>query len=475
MSTASASAPIDLCVIGGGWAGIAAAVEACDRGLTVALLDAAPQLGGRARTLEIDMGFGPLRLDNGQHLMMGAYRETLALMSRVAPDEFRALHRSPLHLCDTNGLSLRATGAPAPLHLALGLVQSKGLGLTGLFACARLMLALQRCGWRVEAGESVAHLLERAHQPDWLVERLWGPLCASALNTPITEACAQTFAAVLRDTLGGPREASDFVLPKSTLGDCLPLPATDWLTKRGASIRLRTPVRALRLTDEGWRVTAPNAHVLARCIVLAVPPSNSARLLRSASVPGAPLNDADLTERLEAFRPIPIATTYAAWPAHQIQTVPPWVMLTQSSSPPGPSQQSRVTGDWVFDRGVQRGHRILSIVASAVDLADHGDSNSLTRAMAISASHALGLSPPVHATTVLERRATFACVPDRPRFSHPPSGHLPDLWLAGDYTEQDYPATIESAVRSGLRAGTLAANALRQPRTRAQLQAAASA
>jgi len=441
----------DVCVIGGGWAGIAAAIEACAAGRQVTLIEAAPQLGGRARSISIDMGFGQVDLDNGQHLMMGAYRETLALISRIAPEASRRLQREAMALRDTKGLELGAARLPAPLHLAVGFAAARGLGLAGRLACLRLMFALWRRGWQVPPGETVTQLFARTRQPDWLIERLWRPLCISALNTPTDTACARTFSAVLRDTLGAARAASDFILPAGTLGECLPQPASSWLQARGARILLRTPVRALTREGSGWRVAHTDGSQFARSVVLALPPTNSARLIGSVAEAGENPACAALCESLSAFRPIPIATTYLAWPETEISTLPRWIMLGVDAY----RGDTTARGDWLFDRGVQGGHRIAAIVVSNATPPDES-LESLTAAVSVAATRALRLPTPSHSFTVFERRATFACVPDRPLIEQPAAGNLPGLWLAGDYTERDYPATIESAVRSGLRAGALA-------------------
>ncbi len=443
---------VDVCVIGGGWAGIAAAVEACAAGRSVSLIEAAPQLGGRARTIEVDMGFGLVRLDNGQHLMMGAYRETLALMNRVAPDSRQRLCREPLVLRGPGGFTLQAARLPAPFHLAVAFARARGLGLAGRAACIRMMLSLWRHHWQVPEGETVAQLLARTGQPSWLIERLWEPLCVSALNTPTDIACARTFAAVLRDTLGAARAASDFILPADTLGDCLPEPATAWLTGRGARILLRTPARSIRHIGSEWHIALPGGVHRARAVVLALPAANSSRLMGSALESDNGPGIHALCHALSLFRSIPIATTYLAWPETDLSPLPRLTMLGKRRAQAGAAP----LGDWLFDRGVQRGHRIASVVVSNA-AAPEGSLAALTAAVSASTAQALRLPSPAYAFTVFERRATFACVPERPHITQPISGNLPGLWIAGDYTERDYPATIESAVRSGLRAGALAA------------------
>jgi squalene-associated FAD-dependent desaturase len=436
--------------------------------MQITLIDAAPQLGGRARTLETDMGFGPVRLDNGQHLMMGAYRETLALIARVSPKTSTLLRRSRLELTDTDGLSMRAAPLPAPWHLAAGFVTAKGLGIEGKLACARLMLTLRLKGWRVLPDETVSELLSRTGQPRWLIDRLWQPLCVSALNTPIDDACARTFAAVLRDTLGADRESSDFVLPLETLGDCLPEPASRWLTERGSQIVLRTLARSLHPHPDGWLIDLGHTHITARAVILALPPANSARLIAPLTGPIRDPSRQELLSSLQGFDPIPIATTYLAWPSSQGVSLPAWTMLSVQGQP----DQNAAPGDWVFDRGIQQSHRIAAVVASAIDTHSNLALEPLTAAIEAKVVRGLRLPQPAHRFTVIERRATFACVPDRPSIAQPAEGNLPGLWLAGDYTERDYPATLEAAVRSGSRGGRLATDWLLTRASGAYSQAA---
>lgn len=471
-----AGAPIvDLCVIGGGWAGLAAAVEACERGRSVVLLEAAPQLGGRARTLETDMGFGPVRLDNGQHLMMGAYRETLRLIDRVATGGTECIRRYPLSLTDTDGLSLRALRLPAPAHLGLALLLATGLNPRERIACVRLLIALRIRRWKVPAGETVARLLERARQPDSLIRKLWQPLCVSALNTPIATACARTFAAVLRDTLGANRRASDFVLAAETLGDCLPAPAARWLEAHGATIRLRHPVRALHEVAGIWSVQSGDQTITSRAVVLALPPANSERLLSTSATVRRSARWPGIRDSLKALRPTPIATVYLAWPEEQIGSIPKWTMLAQqplTDTPAGTTKQaiwlhsdsrSKIafppcSGDWVFDRGTQQGHRIVSVVVSAPPPGALESSESLRESVARTVADRMRVPLPSHSFIIVERRATFACVPDRPQLAQTVDATQCGLWLAGDFTEPDYPATLESAVRSGLKAGAQASD-----------------
>jgi len=233
-------------VVGAGWAGLAAALDLAEAGARVTLYEAAPMAGGRARSVSIGTPLGRFTLDNGQHLVVGAYRDTIALIERLGSSDH--LHRHRLHLASPSGLSLHAAHLPSPLHLAWAVLTARGLGPGARLAMLRLMTGLRRARWQVLQGETVAGLMHRHSQPDILVERLWAPLCIGALNTMPEAACAGAFAAVLRDTLGAGRAASDFVGADAPLGALLPEPALARLGALGSEVRLRWPVRRLERT-----------------------------------------------------------------------------------------------------------------------------------------------------------------------------------------------------------------------------------
>jgi squalene-associated FAD-dependent desaturase len=426
-------------IVGAGWAGLAAALALAGRGIEVSLYDAAPAAGGRARSVSLDTALGRFTVDNGQHLIVGAYRESLALAAALGSD--RLLRRIPLALSSPSGLSLRAAPLPAPLHLGWALLRARGLGPGGRLAAVRLMAGLRRTGWRPRPGETVAGLLERFRQPAALVERLWAPLCIGALNTLPGAACAAAFATVLRDTLGGARQDSDFVIADVPLGRLLPEPALERLAAQGATIRLRTPVRRLLRDAGGWRIGDDR---FAR-LLLALPPWSAAGLLEASGLPSG---------RLHEFAPEPIATCWALWRAGAAPKLPGWSLLDEDAS-------RDHHGQWLFDRGIvqpddeRRGSagsaRLAGIVISAASRLDRLPAGALAEGLASQLRAAFGGPPPDDLRIVTERRATFRCTPQRPRLD---PGCLqaaaPGLWLAGDWLWDDYPATLEAAVRSGL-------------------------
>ncbi len=427
------SAPPAVAVVGAGWAGLSAALALAEAGLRVTLFESAPQAGGRARSVTLATPLGPIAIDNGQHLIVGAYRETLDLLARLGAGPLLQRHR--LHLVSTRGLSLRAAPLPAPLHLAWGLLRADGLAWGERAAMLRMMRALRRARWEVLADETVAALLARLRQPASLVETLWAPLCVGALNTLPAQACARSFAAVLRDTLGAARGASDFVAPDVPLGALLPDRGLARLRALGATIRLRSTVRELRPSSSGWRVDADESPFAA--LLLALPPWSAAAPLERLGV--------DLAA-LRAFVPEPIATAWALWPAGEAPPLARWLMLDEDPA-------RRRFGQWVFDRGVIGAARVAGVVVSAASRIEDVSAQALAEGVAAQLRDAFGGPAPSAIRVVTERRATFRCTPGLPR---PACDHYareaPGLWLAGDWTWPDYPATIEAAVRSGRQA-----------------------
>lgn len=426
-----------IAVIGAGWAGLSCALELTAAGQPVTLIEAGRHAGGRARGVELD----GRRLDNGQHLLLGAYSATLRQLERIGSTHH--LQRRPLTLsAPAAGFTLQipALPLPAPLHLAWALLRAKGLSWRDKLSAARFMEQLKSHAWRVPPGDTVTRLLDRHGQPPRLRQLLWQPLCLAALNTPPEQACAQVFANVLRDSLGGPRQATELWLPDCDLGELFATPAVNWLTDHGSRWRPGQRVKTLEATAHGWAVDGePFAQIM-----LAVAPQHAAALLPQDESALAPLR-----EQLGQFRYQPIATLYLHFPASH-GTAPRLPQPLQLL--PGPDE-SAPWEFWLFDRGQCDGQPgVFSAVISAHGPWEALDDEALSTAIqAQICRHLLPELPAPHWQRLIrERRATFACTPQLSRPGHATA--LPGLWLAGDYTAGDYPATLEGAVRSGMAA-----------------------
>jgi squalene-associated FAD-dependent desaturase len=436
----SVAEPRRVAVVGGGWAGCAAAVALLDAGSNVTLFEAARTLGGRARAIETN---GRL-LDNGQHIMLGAYADTLRLMRRVGVDPRQALLRLPLQMrypAFDAGMDFVAPRLPAPLHVLVALLRARGLDAADKLALARFSTTARWMGWQLHNDCSVAELMVRYDQTERLVRLMWRPLCLAALNTPPERASAQVFLAVLRDSLGAHRAASDMLIPRVLLDAVFPQAARDHLASRGATVRTGSRIDALGQGGGAWNLHAgPDVHTF-DAVVLATPPWQTATLLRPHAAA------ADVVARLDAFEYEPIATVYLQYPAG-VRLPLPFCALADA-----PDDQR--WGQFVFDRGQldpgQDG--LLAVVISGADAAADLGQDALAALVAAQLADAFALpalATPLWSRTITEKRATFACTPGLARPANATA--LPGLALAGDYTACDYPATLEAAVRSGVAA-----------------------
>ena len=426
---------LKIAVVGGGWAGLAAAVELGACGVSVTVFEAARQLGGRARRIHLDSR----KLDNGQHILIGAYRETLRLMRTVGADPERQLRRLPLELdYPADGFRLKLRALPAPLNLALGLLTAKGCTLSEKLAAARFMRNLQADNYRLPEDCTVAALLDRHTQHGRLRRFLWEPLCLAAINTPPETASARIFANVLRDSLGGTRADTDLLLPAADLSAIFADAAAEFITVHDGEIRLSRRVDAITPASSGLAIDGERFD---RVIVAAAPPHAVALLQQHEATRNA-------AAMLAAYRFEPIATLYAAYPP---PTTLPAPMLGLAGYAPD------AIGQWVFDRGaLNDAPGMLAFVLSADGAWNRLDSDSLLAALHGQLEQALGgkLPPPTWHKLVRERRATLACTPGQPR--PPAQTPIDGLLLAGDYVCADYPSTLEGAVRSGIAAAAAA-------------------
>lgn len=414
-------------VVGAGWAGLAAAVRAAERGHAVTVFEMAAAPGGRARSQDVRAA----RLDNGQHILIGAYERTQALMRSVGADPDVLLLRRPFALHYADGAALVARpGAPVPSFVgavwrfAAWRASEKAALLA---ACARWFAG----GFRCDASLSVADLAARL--PVAVRRRLVEPLCVAALNTPAHEASAAVFLRVLRDALFGARGCSDLLLPRAPLDELLPQPALGWLRRAGARVELRRRVAAVDPAGNRWRVDGEPFDA----VVLACTANEAARLAR----PHAP----SWSARAEALRYEPIATVYTS----EAGATLPAPMLALAEGPQAPAQ-------FVFDLGRLGGPagRFAFVVSGAAPWLADGTA-PLTQAVLRQAAAQLprwsGRAEVV--ATLAERRATFRCVP---RLDRPPARIADGLLAAGDYVAGPYPSTLEGAVRAGEAAAAVA-------------------
>jgi squalene-associated FAD-dependent desaturase len=418
-------------IIGAGYAGLAAAVELAQHHVPVTVFESGPTLGGRARGI----AHRGLVLDNGQHLLVGAYRETLRLMSAVGCAE-RGFKRLRLRLLTHNRFDLAAAPLPAPFNLFVGLLRAHGLSLAERWRAIRFMAAMRLAGFRLERDTTVTQLLESHRQQGAPARYLWGPLCLASLNTPTDRASAQIFLNVLRDGLAQSAAASDLLLPCTDLSSLFPRHAATFVAAHGGEVRTHSVVSEIEARDGQFLLHAAHTVHRASHVICAVGPQQLSRL----QAPPAALLDA--LQAVAGHHYEPICTVYLKYPR---SIALPFAMLGLDGT----------LTQWLFDRESLHGTTGLIAIMISASGPHEAMSNEvlIERISSEIAAHFPHFGRPQWGKVITEKFATFACVPGlvRPAQQTP----LPGFFLAGDYTAGDYPATLEAAVRSGVKCAQL--------------------
>ncbi len=418
--------PRKLAVIGAGWAGLAAAVEASDLGHRVTLFEMAAQPGGRARQVP---GHEPLGgLDNGQHILIGAYRETLALMKRCGVDPAKVLLRMPLCLAYADGSGLKLPAGPAIPAFIRAVLGQRRWPLRERLALLRAALGWRLRGFECPAELSVAELTRAL--PANLRSSVIDPLCVAALNTPSEQASAAVFLRVLRDALFAGPGAADLLLPLQRLSALLPAPAITHLRSKAADVRLGTRVRALAPGDDGgWAI---DGEAFDR-VILATTATEAARLAKNIN---PRWSDEAASLRFEPIITLSISSSGTRLP------LPMLALLADEHSRPV---------QFVFDQGRLGGAAglLTLVISGAGPWLSRGIDATVAAAIEQLREQLGGLlaGAPRLLQVLTDKRATFACTPQLQR---PAMNIAAGLLAAGDYVQGPYPATLEGAVRSGL-------------------------
>lgn len=432
----------DLFVIGGGFAGLAAATALAHDGVRVHLLEARPRLGGRATTHR-DPVTGE-RIDNGQHVLAGCYVETLAFLNRIGSGHL--LHRPAnlrVTMIDERGWqsALALPPLPSPIHLAAGVLAWNAISVADRLSVLRLGPWLRGTA-QARAEATVRDWLQERGQSAALCRMLWEPLALAALNQPMEIASASAFLAVLRRMFGPEPDAASLLLPSVTLDDLCAHPAEQFLRARGSTI---TTSARVTVVVEGDRVTGVRVGDVL----------HAARLVIS-TVPWHGLT--------ELFESVPQALTSVVHDASRLASSP---IVTVNLWLDRPVLDEMFVGlpgrtfQWVFDRrriiGPSDTH--LSLVSSGADAICATGNHELIELALRELRGALPAAVPAalrHASVVRERRATFSLAPGGPPRPGPATS-IEGFVLAGDWTDTGLPATIESAAVSGHAAARLAA------------------
>jgi squalene-associated FAD-dependent desaturase len=413
-------------VVGGGLAGLAAALDLADAGHSVTLVEARPTLGGAVQTLPERDGDPAPPPDNGQHIALGACTEYLAFLRRIGQAGSVARRPLALPVVDESGrVAILGAGA-------WRLLRYRHISLADRVAVARVVRRLAALDAAEHDGVTFASLLRSLGQSDAAIDRFWDVFMRPALNVRSEEASAALALFTVRTGLLGPRGASDIVLPLAPLGAMHGDAAGRALAEAGAGIRLRARAAAI---EPGAVVLADGERLVAEGVVVALPPAESARLLGEEP---PPLEDSPIVSAHLLFdRPL-LGSPYAALlgsPAH-----------------------------WLFDRGRLTGSRpaagqYLTVVSSGVPELVETRGRELVALLAGEVTARLGQASLLWSRVSREPAATFAGRPGTEAHRPGPETGLPGVLRAGAWTATGWPATMEGAIRSGRRAARLLVDA----------------
>jgi squalene-associated FAD-dependent desaturase len=404
---------VRVAVVGGGLAGLSAALELVDAGEEVSLYEARPTLGGAVQTLPRREGDPEPPPDNGQHIALGCFTEYVRFLERIG--ESSSLRRMPLELpvIDERGRIAVIKHSPLAIVRYRHVPVRDRLGILRLFAG-------RGDAW---TGLTFADFLRAHGQSQQAIDRFWDVFMRPALNLPSEEASAEAGTFTLRTALRSGREASQVLLPARPLGEMHGDAAGRALEAAGAAVRTGARVESLDELD-------------ANAVVVAVPPGESARLLGE---PEPRLDDS------------PIVSVHL-WFDRPLLDRPLAALLGSDAH-------------WVFDRGALTRHppeqgQYLTVVSSGVPELMEFRGRELVDRIAGQLVERLGHAELLWSRVSREPAATIALLPGSEAERRGPATARPNITRAGAWTATGWPATMEGAVRSGL----AAARALRAAR-----------
>jgi squalene-associated FAD-dependent desaturase len=440
----------DIVIVGGGLAGLAAAVECASRGGSVALLEQAPKLGGRCYSY-IDETTGDT-VDNGQHILLGAYRATLRYLSVIGSEQLlRNIPRLrfPFVHPFKGAVVFEVAALPKPLHVPAGMLRYTHLSLTDRRKLLRVGLELARWTKRLEARLStltVDDWLTRLGQSDDAKQCLWNPIAVSVMNEAPERASALLFARSLKLAFFGTKSDAAVLIPTVGQTELYVRGASEFLARHECRIETQTAVRSINiLGNRATGVTLTDGRsILSDKVISAVPHFACAGLLPQQFRTTAPFS------HFHRFRSSPIVSIHLWFDQLQVDF-----------------DYAGVIGgtiQWIFNR-----RRLLTespkhtAYLSAVISGAHTVVDSPKEELLALALQDVGRIVPeanhrrlLHSVIIKEKRATFSPTIESETIRPSTETPIQHFYLAGDWTNTGLPATIEGAIQSGFSAARCA-------------------
>jgi squalene-associated FAD-dependent desaturase len=429
----------DVIVVGGGLAGLAAALDLAEAGRRVTLLEARPRLGGATASFTRD----GVTIDTGQHVFLGCCTAYRGFLARLGVEHLTELQpRLDVAVMHGDGSHIRTARLrrsrfplPPPLHLSGGLLRYGAMPLGQRLRSVPAVLALARLDQEDPAvdGQSFGDWLDRHGQRGLSLPALWELLTVATLNAHSRDASLALAAKVVRTGLLETADGADIGYSRVPLGELHGAAARAKLEALGATVRTGSRVRGLHQGPDGWRVETDEGELTAGAVVLAVPHDALADL----APPDAGLDPSGL----RALGSSPIVNVHVFYDR--------FVMAESFAAAINSPVQ------WVFDRtaaaGVQRGQYLAVSLSAAAEWQER-KAAEIEKIFVAELARLLPGADPNHVDRVLvtrEPHATFAQGPGQlARRPHNRTA-LPGLVVAGAWTRTGWPATMESAVRSG--------------------------
>jgi len=444
--------PHEVFVVGSGWAGLSSAIRLKNKGLSVQLFEATRQLGGRARCTKYK---GQI-LDNGQHILLGACRETLKLFQILGMKESDYLYRQELKLdffsanqsfinkkttLDTHELHIHPTNLPAPLHLLSALINAKNISGKDKFHIIKLFIILRWKNFHIKTSEDIGLLefLHSYHQSDVLICNFWEPLCLAVMNTPITIASSKVFFNVLRESFTGHKSFSDILLFSTPLCESLPQNAASFLQKKHPQER-QNPVSKIHYSSRIDSILIKDSELTGFTIGQQVHHCSKLILSTPVHITKNILSNHHecypLVKSLQEISYQPIYTVYLYY-QHKFELPQYMTGILNSYS------------QWVFDKRFSQQTGLLAVIISGPGKHQTISKENLIKQVSKELDSLFSLPKLSWGVVIKENRATISCSVSNNKYR--PSNHTPikGLYLAGDYTDTGYPSTLEGAVRSG--------------------------
>lgn len=426
-------------IVGGGLAGLAGGCALAEAGYRVQLFERRPYLGGRASSYQ-HPGTGEV-VDNCQHVLLGCCTNLIDLYRRSGVEE-KIRWFSRLNFMEPGGRNsiIEIGSLPAPLHTAPTFLKAYALSFRDKFGIARAMLKLRQ--QVVDDGRSFLDWLRANGQTQRAIDRFWAPVLVSALNEDLDRCSTRYAALVFRESFMKSAEAGRMGIPAIPLSD-LYSAAGEYIRTRGGEVNLRASVESFTTDSDGAVVSVGGQEVRADFLVLAAPFNVIAGLLPEDASSQA------LREMVAQFESSPI-TGIHLWFDREITSLEHAVLLDR-------------TIQWMFHKSkllgrTGTGSYVELVVSASKSLVEKGRQEIIDLAVAELAE----FFPIVReaklekATVIKEVHATYSPEPGVDDYRPAAVSAWPRVFLAGDWTDTGWPATMEGAVRSGY----LAAEAL---------------